>query len=77
MIHEPFIRSIIISEHSDGEKKVGIPSDGTESEDHVVYISKAFMLIGCVFLASLRVAIPLLILLLRERGPGRARRIRL
>lgn len=78
MIHKPLIRHMLTREH--GEMVAGVvvgDKHGDDQGDSVVYISKAFMLIGCVFLASLRVAIPLLIFGLGPREPGGFRPMRL
>lgn len=82
MIHKPLIRRMLTREHGElgAEMVVGAvvgDQHGEDQGDSVVYISKAFMLIGCLFLASLRVAIPLLIFWLGPREPGGFRPIRL
>lgn len=55
-LHEPLIRFVVISESTSENETRHYDTD-------VVYISKAFMLVGCLLLISLRIVIPFLMLI--------------
>lgn len=68
--HEPLIRFAVISK---SESEYG--SRHIDGGDSIIYISKAFMFIGCVILAVMRIMIPMLILVARLRRTDTTMRI--
>jgi hypothetical protein len=55
--HEPFVRRIVIKA-SDQPQHF---NHSQEDEEHVIYVSRAFVFVGGTFMVILRAAIPLLV----------------